>query len=352
MGESVNRHRMKIGRVEMVPYTLLDMKRSVALFDRNRSFIIVNDPSDFPAQTVPEASHSVDELLKQNNEVDLDELAEQIREKLIENPRHVCGQIMKLLKPQIDETVLAKDSEEIRKAHHRGMQNTVFINHVNLADGARDGRALLTACESLDAARRAIPDFLEHWRKAREAVSEKHGEPLTPIPAAKELECRLHLLTAVAECFADDLIVKEYLPKVYHSPQTAGKREIRAALAAADNADRKYAGNWMDHLASWDLGIAYTELVRDLPSQEELTEHEHGAMRIFDVVELIGIVKRLRQATASLSHVQERRASTLVKLGPALEAGLLSLPATIVHGDLIRMLELLTGTQVTTDSGS
>ena len=81
IGKSVIRGAI-ISRMEMIPYTLLDTKRSVALFDRNRCCIVVNDPSDFPEQAVPQTSHSIDELLR-HDEVGLDELAEHIRERLI-----------------------------------------------------------------------------------------------------------------------------------------------------------------------------------------------------------------------------------------------------------------------------
>ena len=260
---------------------------------------------------------------------------------------------MRLIKLPISDVALSEDSAEVRKAYRQGMQRATFLNHVKLADSAMDGRALLTTRESVDVARRAITDFLEQWRKAREVISQRHPELATPIPEPKELECRLHLMTAVAECIATDQTSKEYLPMIYRSHQTAGKPEIRAALATADHADPKYASKWIEHLSHWDLGSAYSELIRGLPSEEELTLlEEHGALRVFDALELVNIAKVLQHATASLSHIQERRTSALVKLGPALEVGFLSVPASIIHGDLLRMLEILTGTQVATGTGS
>jgi hypothetical protein len=91
--------------------------------------------------------------------------------------------------------------------------------------------------------------------------------------------------------------------------------------------------------------------MRGLPNEQELISlEESSAVRAFDLIELLRVIKALRAATAALSHVQERRESALVKLGPALEAGLLSQAANIAYGDLVSLLEVLTGRQMAFDS--
>jgi hypothetical protein len=347
IGEADSMVKMLSG-LEMIPHTLLDKKRSVALFDRQRSFMIVNDPSDFPQQLVEQPPGDLrQDLLQQSAVLSDDELGESLRERLLNAPQQVCRQIINLLKPQISAAALAEDSAQVRRAYQQGIQKMRFTRLVNLADNAMWGRALLTARESLKEARQAIPDLLQLWSQARESKSEGDAAQPTPIPEPNELKCRLYLMETIAECLATDYPIKERLPSLYRSPQPGGRPEIRNALAAADNADPVYTKKWIERLSNWDLGIAYSELMHCLPNEQELTSlEEYTAMRAFDVTELLRVAKVLREATAKLSHMQERRESALVKLGPALEAGILSQAANIAYSDLLNLLEILIGRQV------
>jgi hypothetical protein len=343
----------RISDMEMVPYTLLDRKRSVALFDRKRGFMVVNDPSDFPAPLAEQSPVEIGQILLQA-EADLDdaEMIARLRASLLREPQLVCRQVLDLLKPQITGTALSEDSAQVRRVYEQGLQKMRFTRLVNLADHAMWGRALLTACESLRVARQVIPDLLAIWAQVRESALEARAAQHEPLPEPNELKCRLHLMETIAECLAaTDFSIKERLPSLYRSPQTGGRPEIRNALAAADNADPAYTKKWIERLSNWDLGVAYNELLRGLPNEQELTLlEEHSAVRAFDLIKLLRITKALREATATLSHVQERRESAFVKLGPALESGLLSQTANIAYGDLVRLLEVLTGRQMAFDS--
>jgi hypothetical protein len=347
-----------IKKVEMIPYTLLDAKRSVALFDRDRGFMVVNDPSDFPQQPAqPPAGDVWQELLRKSSGPGEDEeveLAEQLRQALLKEPQMVSKQMISLLMPHLDETALSEDLKQFIKIQEQGLHKAAFTRHVNRADHAMDGRAILTTRENLDQARRAIPDLLKTWQATKEAASFGNtDESPAHVLETNQLECRLYLLMAIGECLAAGQSVKDYLPATFRSPQAGGsKPEIRDALSRAENADRIYAHGWIERLSHWGLDTAYSELMRGLPSEEEVTTpEEHAALLAFDVVELLGITRIIQEATAKLSQVQEKRASALVKLGPAIEAGLLMQAASTVHGDIIRLLEVLTGRQAAFGSG-
>lgn len=338
--------------LEMIPYTLLDKKRSVALFDRKRGFLIVNDPSDFPQ--LPDLQPAGDlrqELLQQSVGFSEDEIAEHLREIIIKTPQQACQQIIDLLKPQISDETLLEDSDQVRKAYQQGSRKIRFTRLVNVADNAMLVRALLTVRKNLEEARQSIPDLLKIWSEARASDSADHAMQPVPIPEIGELKCRLYLMESIAECLAIERPIKEELLAAYRSSRTGSKHEIRNALAAADNAHPVYTSKWIERLSNWDAAIAYGELIRGLPTEQELTSlEEYTAMRAFDIVELMHIAKALRVAITTLSHVQERRDAALVKLGPALEMALLSQAATVVNSDLTSLLQILTGRQVSFDS--
>jgi hypothetical protein len=347
----IDEQSTRITELLMTPYTLLDAKRSVVLFDPGRAFMIVNDASDYPQEApfLPPTDDLWQELLQQyESDGDVDQLVELLREKLTQNPQQTSRQIIDILRPQITGVALSEDSDQVRKSYQEGLANTsLFPRLVDLAQTAMTSGALLTARESLEEACRSLPDLLKRWHEMRDSVPEERLEHLSPIPEKSELECRLHLLMAIAECLATGYDVKEHLSAIHHAPQAGGRSEIRDALAAADNADPQYTGDWIEYLSQWELGVAYNKLMRDLPSEQDLTSPEqHSAMRVFDAVELMRIATDLRTATATLSHIQETRTTALVKLAPALERALLSYAANVAYGDLVWLLEILTGRQV------
>jgi hypothetical protein len=336
--------------LRMVPYTLLDAKRSVVLFDPDRRFMVVNDASDYPqdvASTAP--SEGLEEaLLQYSDSGNIDQLVSLLRNRLIQDPGRVGRQIVELLRPQVADQALTDDSERVRRHYEEGLSDATSLPRIlDLAESAMRNQALLTARESLDRARAVLPELLECWNKMRAAMPQKRRDNLPPIPSKEELECRLYLLAAIAECLTTEHMVKDHLPAIYRAPRAGGRTEIIDALAAADNANRGYTEDWIEYLEQWELNAAYSKLMRDLPSEQDLmTPEQHSAMRAFDAIELVQIAADLRVAMETLSHVQETRTTALVKLGPALERALLPYSANVVYGGLTWLFEILTGRQV------
>jgi hypothetical protein len=341
---------MKLTGLIMTPYTLFDAKRSVALFDPERGFMVVNDASDYPqALSQPTPSVNLRQALQRQIQdgADVSQVNEHVRDMLIQDPQAISRQIIEMTRLPIGDRELAADSNAIRQLEQRGESGAAFPHLLDLAGAAMDKRALLTARESLEQARASLPDLLKR-------LSERQADASKPaLPDQRELECRLYLLIAIAECLATDHVVKDYLPAVYHTPHAGGRQEIHEALAAAANAHPDYAREWIEYLSQWDLSAAYNKLKWGLPSEQDLTTfEENSAMRAFDAVELAEIAAELRNATAQLSQARESPASALVKLGPALDRALLTYAASVVYGDLVYILEALTGREVPFNRGA
>jgi hypothetical protein len=334
-----------IVRLGMIPYTLFDAKRSVALFDPRRRIMVVNDASDYPQPGAPPLSSiDIQQAIKQHlhgqspDKIAPSSLTQFLQEWLIQSPRQVSQQIISLLGPQSTDRALRADSDQVLELYQHGALNASFSRLIDLADTATGNRALLTARESLEAARLRLPDIVKRWREKQNPTSE------AILPEPQEFECRLYLWIAIAECLATGYVAKDHLPTIYRTPHAGGKPEIRDALAMADNTDPKYTREWVEYLTQWDLHEAYNKLKWGLPTEKSIiSSEEDSTIRAFDALELMHLVANLREAMTQLSHAQEPIAAALVKLGPALESALCSYAANIVYGDLMYILERLTG---------
>jgi hypothetical protein len=337
-------------RVLMRPYTLLDAKRSAVLLDPDCGLMIVRDASDYARQTSESRpTGDLGQALQQQYETHQDEkrLAEFLREQLTRDPRKVSREVIDLLGPQLDVQTLSEDSQQVRRFYQEGLANSFkFPRLIDRAETAMSNQALMTARESLERAQQVLPGLVARWHQMRETIPQNRRDRLPSIPENNELECRLNLLVTIAECLTTGYLVKDHLPAIYRSPRTEGRPEIAEALSAADSINSSYTYEWIEYLSQWELSAAYNKLIRDLPSEQDLTSAEqHSTMRAFDVIELMQIAADLSSAMATLSHIRETRSTALVKLGPALERALMSYTANVVYGDLVSLLEILTGRQ-------
>jgi hypothetical protein len=327
--------------LRMAPYTLFDAKRSVALFDPQRRLMIVNDASDYPqAAGSPSPTEALRQALRQQLQAggDVRQVVKFLRDQLICDPRGVSRQILDLLRPPTPQQALDTDAEEIRRLYDQGFRNAAFPRLVDLADSAMNNQALLTARESLEAARKGLAELLERWRAAPAEAGEQ------PPPEQSELECRLYLLMAVAECWAAGHNVRNDLPAIYQAPHAASRPEIGVALEKARRADPNYTQDWIEKLPQRDEFGAYASLKWGMPSEQKLTSAEQqSALQVFDTIELMDIALALREATAKLNYMEQPTAAALVELGPALERALLAYAANVAYGDLVSTLESLTG---------
>lgn len=339
-----------ITQLLMIPHTLIDAKRSVVLFDPKCQIMIAKDASDYPQEiTAPSSVIDLQQKLeKYQDSSNVAEFCESLREMLIDNPTETIRQVLERLRPKVTKDDLSKDTEQLQESKEQVLSIPLSVPRLlERAENAMWNSALFTANSSLEDVLTAIPKLNEKWNKLKNSEQLQHLE----IIPEKELRCRIHLLIALAGCLtkwscdpAPEQTLKDYLLLVFRTPHRAGELE-KTALIKARKANSKYVQNWIEYLSKWEPDLAAKKLTRDLPIEEELTSlRQYGAMRIFDAIEIIHIANQLREAAHNLNHVQETRATALMKLGPALEQAILSSGGNIVYGDLVSLLEILTGT--------
>lgn len=341
-------------RLEIRPYTLLDAKRSVALFDPKKAFMIVKDSSDYSDDKFDQSRTknlkkileeiSNEEILKKSED-NVEKLANLLRENLINNPQQICEEIIDFLKPKRTTAELSEDVKNISKAREKVLSMPFsFTRLLDRAETAMIHHALLTSRASLKEALLGVSTLIEKWQDLQSQNQLQHLELISE----NELQCRLHLLRAFAECL-NTLPPKEIekeLPVIYRSLGPSAKVEIKNALVEADNANKDYVKNWFEYLSQWDSNVAYSKLIRDLPTEEDLTSLEqYSSMSVFDAIEVIKTANKLREITKNLDHVREKRDTALIKLGPVLDQALLAYSANVVYKELNSLLEILTGYQ-------
>lgn len=339
-------------KIEIVPYMLLDARRSVILLDPARRFLVVKDASDFPRLALqPTEDIPVERLWNASSDgISSEQLAEMLRKAIIADPTGVISRVIDRLKPPIDDRGLAQESNEVFRLYNEFANSFQLSRLINLATNAMNAWAIITVRTSLEAARRALPGLIPPWQSARQARQMEFGENniLANIPNINELECRLYLIQAVGECESigfdrgKALDSHQYLPSIFRVPPTASHPEIHQALEAAYRADPAYTQKWIKSLRENDTKFAYSSLMRDLPTEEELvTPKQHSAIMIMDALRLVEIARKFRQAAASLNSRQESRAQALVKLGPSLAELLEVYPGNVVHNEALDLLEIL-----------
>ena len=338
-----------VERIVVVPNTLIDFQRSVAVFDPDRSFMVVTDASDQPVR-VPQPAREIDLLSKLKHEwrvLSVDQLAEKIRAEMIQNPA-AAEQILQLVGTQTNAEMLTNDKIHIQRLHQQAQLETLnFVRLLDLGENATISRAQVTMLESMESAQKALSQIVERWNALRAENSDEDMEATQPIPSQSNLECRIYLLKASMLSLIGGYTLKEHLTSLYRSPIASGAPEIQQALESADRLNPEYTKKWIDSLAQWDSGIALSMLKQNLPSEKDLlNSKQHQVVSMFDALELIKVAKHFREVIALLNPNQESRSTAFLKIGPALETALTSYPAGIVYNEVIHLLEILTGREV------
>lgn len=339
-----------ITQLLMSPYTLIDVKRSVGLFDTEKQIMIIRDASDYPQEfTCHSTNIELNQQLQQYQDCsNITDFCELLRQMLMQNPEETIKQVFQQIRSQVTKDELLKDLEQLQKLNEQGLCIPwSFSRLIDRADKAMYNSALFTAYASLEKALTAIPQLQTELVNLRDSKQSQH--PIS-IPK-KELECRVYLLIAFAGCLTkwsckldSKQKFKKTLIQVCHAPHSAGEPE-KTALIKARMVNFEYVNNWIEYLAKQGPDLAAKKLTRDLPIEEDFASpKQYAAMRLFDAIEIINIANKLREATKNLSHLQETRATAFIKLGLVLEDAILSYGTGIVYDDLISLLEKLIGT--------
>jgi hypothetical protein len=334
----------EIAQVVLSPFTLVDFQRSVGLFDVDNRVMVVRDATDTARPFVAEertGQQRWERLLALAKEPATGEevFARALREELRQTPRELLPLILQELceSRQVSQaySLLDEAAGETRQAqdtHQETARRTLL-------------EKLARAFYETDVTRRIYRALLASrvmaYQTAREAL---------PIEKdAGRWTARVCLLRALVECRIHGYPFQEFLPDAFSRRLLITPASIRSALEQAESADSDFVNHWIESLQEHpdDANKAVGLLLRGLPEGEKVCKpDEYAALMARSAIEAAHLARLLEEATALLSDEREVITNAFAKLGQALEKALLADFAASSQGDLVDLIEVLTGVRL------
>ena len=334
----------EIAQVVLSPFSLVDLHRSVGVFDAENHVMIVRDATDYtklfaPSQETGQQRWERLLALADNPDTTDEMFAKALREELRQAPGELLQPILvelfeshkiKMAYSAVEEAEL--EAQRAQEAHRE------TVHRIMLEKLAR-------SIYKTDVARRIYHALLAMrvmaYQTAREAL-----------PIEKDFgqwTVRVCLVRALVECRISGYPFQELLPDVFHRRISIAPASIRSALDHAENADRNYVENWIENLEAHrdDVSKAVGQLLRGLPEGEKVCNpEEYAALLARSAIEASRLARVLEQATTLLSDDHELITHAFAKLGQALEEALLADFTTSTQDDLVDLVEVLTGERI------
>jgi hypothetical protein len=335
------RSEEEIAKVELSPFTLVDLHRSVGVFDAENHVMIVRDATDYtkPFPSSQEAGQQRwERLLALADKPDMtDEMfAKALREELRQAPGELLQPILAELfeshKIKMAYSVVEEAELEAQRAQEAHKETLHRIMLDNLA------RAIYKTAVARRIYRALLAIRVMAYQTARETLPTERDFGQWTV-----LIC---LVRAIVECSISGYPFQELLPDVFHRRTSIAPPSIRSALDHAENADRDYVESWIENLQAHpdDLDKAIGQLLRGLPEGEKVCNpEEYAALLAQSAIEAARLARELEAATTLLSDDHEVIANAFAKLGQALEEALLADFSSSSQGDLVDLVEVLTG---------
>ncbi|HEY1349565.1 MAG TPA: hypothetical protein VGF67_08085 [Ktedonobacteraceae bacterium] len=338
------RSQGEIAQVVLSPFTLVDQQRSVGLFDAHNRVMVVRDATDHarPFATKGQTGQQRWErllALAKDPETTEQGFALALREELRQMPEELLPLLLVELceSRQITQaySLLEEAAAETQQAvdTHRETARRLILEK------------LAHALYKTDATRRIYRALL-----ALRVMAYQTARQALPIEKdAGQWTARICLVRALVECRIHNYPFQEFLPDAFYRRPLITPASIRAALDQAESADSGFVHFWIENLQEHpdDINKAVGLLLRGLPEGEKVcTSEEYAALMARSAIEAAHLARELEEATALLSDDHEVVVDAFARLGQALEQALLADFAVSPQGDLVDLIEVLSGVRL------
>lgn len=334
----------EIAQVVLSPFTLVDQRRSVGLFDADERVMVVRDATDAARPCVTEelaGRQRWERLLALAKEPATSEevFASALHDELRQSPAELLPLILQELceSRQItqayslldDAAAQTRQAQETHQEMARRMQLEKLARALYETDVTRKIYQALLALRVMA------------YQTAREAL---------PIEKdAGRWTARVCLVRALVECRIHGYAFQRFLPDAFHRHMLITPASIRTALDLAERADSDFVHHWIESLQEHpdDGNKALGLLLRGLPEGEKVCQpDEYAALMARSAIEAAHLARLLEEATMLLSDEREVITTAFARLGLALEKALLADFTVSSQGDLIDLIEVLTGVRL------
>jgi hypothetical protein len=318
---SPTRDRLDVARLVVSPFTLVDQRHSVTLFDSERRVIIVHDATDY-AEPFSVIAQTLDErwqrlmILAEQSDITTEKFAGALREELRQAPSDIIKRILEAF----------IENHEVKRPNSSTERVDMEANLVVAVQKMEVSRLIGQAVVALS---------VMAFQTARRSLDVLRGYP--------EWRARVCLLRAILECLAYSQPFQEILPAIFHDVSRSAHRDIRTALEQAGAADHQYVEKWIEAVET-NPETAIGQLLRGLPlPEQELQPEEYAALLARGAIESARLARELEKAARNLAEEREIVTTAFAKLGWALEKVLLANFTSGPQDELIDLIAILTG---------
>jgi hypothetical protein len=265
--------------------------------------------------------------------------AQALREELRQNPGELLPPILTELfeshKSKTAYSVLQDAEQEVQVAYETHKKTIQKLMQEKLA----------IAIHKTDVTRK-----IHHALRAIGVMAYQTAREALPIEKDfGQWTARVCLIRALVECRVYGYLPQEFLPDAFHRRRLITPISLQSALDQAESADPDFVKDWIENLHQHpdDFNRAVGQLLRGLPEGEKVcTAEEYAILMARSAIEAARLARELEQATDLLSDDHEMITHAFAKLGQALEDALLADFAASSQGDLIDLIEVLTGARL------
>lgn len=338
----------------MSPFTLFDRDRSIAVFDQTHKVVEVRDATDYKkdflsgaasATKSPDQNWQDLKALAGQDKAAKEDFAAALRKSLQQAPLEITERILETLVASNLVDQLAVDFDARTQSDGDMLEPFVIgkLQRRELEDHLKSAREKTKVSRAILQAFMAMPVMA--FQTARQALDISVRD--------HRLQAQLHIVRAILECLVKGELYEQALPEIFENRRLFPPPEIQSALDDARDADEEFVSGWIVQLAREETRKgAPAYLLDGLPKTRDVcSPAEYAALLARSATEAVRMAHELEQAALTLAEDEEYVSTVFAKLGWVLEDMVLPDYGSAPHGELINLIEVLSGEELSKYKG-